>query len=231
MSTLSELRTLIKQRISQVGPTYDDYIDASVNWAIEEICTVNWRFLLTSIDIITLPTQTIYDLWDNTSSPTKNNFGKVYKVYIDNGTTKTELMQGTREDIDLNAPSSTGQPRLYSIDGVTYDNISATRVAPQINIGYPAPSGNGGLNYTVTVAYYRKLPDLSADTDRSAISEVYRDDPIIEGAIHRMWKNLEVEDKAADSLNKFLLCMRSMAAVMPYDGKMYDQIIIGASSK
>ena len=100
MSTRQSLRTTIEYRLSDLGTNYESHINTAINWAIEEIGLVNWKFLYKELDLVLEAGDTELDLWDNTVSD-YCDFGRVYKVYLESDGNNYELKRGTPEDISL----------------------------------------------------------------------------------------------------------------------------------
>lgn len=211
MSAFSVLRTILDERVGPdgTGTEYEGRRDRAINWAIKEICTVRFNFLLTN------PTPDPYiELAANvTSYNLASDFHMPYKFYIE-AATRYELIPGTYDDIVLiDSLVDLGDPKYFAIAGTDSDGYL------QVQFGDPTPSQQRQVYYS----YYRLLPELSNATDESAISIVYRDDPIIEGALYKYWLDFEKQDKSQAALQRFVWAMTMMESVMEFEGDSYSE--------
>jgi len=208
MSIRSELVSRIEQRTSASGTAYNANKVDAINWAIGEINTVKWNFLL--------KTKTGANLSQNQKLiALESDFLMPYKFYTTDANGRYELIEGSFDDIALVSPTTTGAPKYFCVSGMSGDY-------PSVYIGNPMAD----KSYSIDYGYYKKLSDLDADDDESDISKVYRDDPIVEGAIYKIW--LDLEDPKADSaLEKFVWSMLVMESTLPFEGESYAEKIRG----
>ena len=220
-STLEQIFDKVRRRVTGAGLNinvnqYALAIYTAINWAQEEFCTVRWRFLQKKKEITTQSGVNVYDLFDN-AGPGFYDFGTLRDVWINDGDgNKIELVRAQVQDIEiLGAAMDNGLPNYFALSGVTTDAGWST-VVPAIWLGIPTPDDE----YTVTVYYYRRLPELSGASTVSDVCAVYRDDPLVEGAVFRFM--LDVAPQAANP-ESFYRAMIAAQKVLPYDGPMYPQ--------
>ena len=200
--TRTELKAQLANRCGPDVTTWATQYNAAIYRAIKEICTVKWKFLLRNASITVTASETSYSL--------ATRFNQIHKVYIGNyatGTT-TQLIEGTMEDIVLNPLSSAGEPRYY--DCADYSS------SENISIGYPTSDGT----YYIEYSYYEVLPDIG-DSETSAISAIYRDEPILDWAEYYILLDME-DPRSQIAQQKAIAAMATMEAEMPYDGDSYS---------
>ncbi len=93
-------------------------------------------------------------------------------VYNARNVTSTIPMRFIK-DIDFDrqfpSPTATGAPRYFRMSGQSQVSSSAT-VYPKVQL-YPIPD----TVYTIRLRYFKRYPDLSADSDISPIPEAYHE--------------------------------------------------------
>lgn len=213
-STFAQLRTKLEERvgIDNAGTTYDDARDRALNWAQEEICQVNWNFLLSTASFTMTKASTTYNL--------DTSFLRAGRFYCTSGTTRWELLPTNPDDILINTLTYTigvSKPMYFALGG-NYGTASV----PRIYVGcYTHGYGTKALSYT----FYKRIADLSAITDSSLISIVYRDDPIIAGAAFKFNIDFERRELAEKDFAEFCNSMALMCQALPYMGDNYSTIL------
>jgi len=211
-STFSQLRTKLEERTGVSGTTYEASRDRAINWAQEEICTVDWNFLITSTSFTLALGSPTYNL--------ATDYLRASRFYCTSGTTRWELLPTNPDDILVNTlsySSGVSKPLYYALGG----NYGAGTI-PRIHVGCHT---HGYGTKTVNYSYIKKLTDLSATTDVSLISVVYRDDPLIAGASFKFHIDLERRDLAEKDFLEFCNAMATMCNALPFTGDNYATIL------
>jgi hypothetical protein len=215
MSTFGDVIDAIQQRTSYDGADYLPQIKRAINWAKDEICSVNWKFLW-RYDTTTITTAA-GDLRYGLSA----SFSRIDAIFVNSvGATYIELQEASEVDIVLAPELTSGIPKLYSFAGV-----SATTGLEQIAIGCPTPGGS----YPVRYSYYALVPDMVNDGDISLIQYNYRDTPLISGGLYKFHKDLDEQDLAQDVFKDFVLDMSAMEGTKPFNGPSYKEILASRS--
>ena len=201
MSNRAAIQAAMEDWTGIRGTDYDNRYHRAINWAIAEICMVKFGILFVEgSDISVTSGVKQYDL--------PSDFNYAFKFYIDG----IELIEGTEEDLIFGL--DTGQPNYYCVSG----SNGAVRT---VMIGAPTADSS----YTVDFGYYKTLPSLTSDTDESAISTLYRDDPIISAAVGKFYTYIEKFQESMSVSQQFQYDMKRMEAVIPYVGKSYSEIL------
>jgi len=204
MGTVSDIVTQVKYQTG-VDTAYDDKIIAGINWAQQQVTAVKFMFLQETTTL-TLTAGTIqYNLPVSFNAP--------YQFVLVEETAYYDLVPGTIYDIWLNPQAAQGRPKCYSIAGVS-------GIYNTVYIG--CPTANKG--YSVRCSYFRALATLTASST-SEVSTYYKDNPLISGAVYRLWKSMERQQFADASYQEFLSDMRIMCSEKDFIGPSYDEII------
>jgi len=210
MADFEDVIIAIQDRTGYKGDEYIPRIKSAINWAKDEINQVDFRFLLVrnSASLVTVIGQNRYDL------PASPPFARLNAIYVVDGADRRELQEGNEEQI-IDAPSTTSAtPNLYTMYG-----YNATTGQQQIAIGAPTPAAA----FPTILSYYRKMVDLSASADKCPIQQFYRDEPLISGGLYKFHKDLDEHDISLDAWKDFLIAMKDMETVLPYNGKSYGE--------
>jgi len=211
MANFGDVITAIQQRTGYDGDDYLVQIKRAINWAKDEICSVNWKFLwrLNTSGITTAAGDVIYDLADD--------FRKLDSMYVnDAGATWTMLEESHEVDIMVEPYLTSGTPRFYGLVG-----YNATTGVEQTWIGSPTADDS----YAVRYSYYRKVDDLTDTAASCVIQTVYRDTPLISGGLWKFHKDLDEHDLAKDAMEEFVFDMASMESEKPFNGPSYKEIL------
>lgn len=190
MLTFAELVDAIQSRLGRSDKETE--IKRAINWAQGFICDnykvpFLWKQAATADNITTVAGQLAYDL--------PADFGKAdyfrvtYSTNVYYNLTERDRVEITNYQGDI-----TGNPESYALYG-----YSTSTYRRQVLIGYPAPTAG----ITVTPFYYARLSDLTIDGSYSVISRLYRDDPLITGAIYKAAYDIEQPELAAAAWSEF----------------------------
>jgi hypothetical protein len=120
----------------------------------------------------------------------------------DQGKNQVQLQKCSFADIFYYPATGTKDcPACFCVEG--YDSTGSLRT---VYIGNPTSDDN----YLCEYWYFPFLADLSAATDTSIISTIYKDDPIVAFAAHYYYKEIKEPELAADALQDAL---RELAAM------------------
>ncbi len=178
---LSDLRDRVYYRIGRTGDTTlnSEILDALNMVQRESQLLINFDVLRTSANLTVTSSAQAYNL--------ASDFNKMAMIWVDN-TYAHELKRIRPEEYKnylSDVDTTTGTPLYYDI----YDTASSGGTHLKKITLFPYPNASKTTPYH----YYKRLTDLSANTDENILTEIYPD-LYIEGATYYMYRDIVYRD-------------------------------------